>query len=453
MVTLEEVREAARLRYDYYLFENELPEPKVGNVSNSDYGCTNNDGSITLTPHLMENYDIDTVLGVIAHERMHLLEMTIPRGEAIGADSNKNDWELWNIASDAFINEELRDLHYTLPGGVYYLSELCDSLGIEKPSSQEELYEILKEMRNNQNEDLSNEMSDSANVGSPINPGVLKDNQEDKSDSNDSAEGSGSNSSRSSEESDGEGGQNDGNKPSSTSQDSNSENSADGEDYEESDDAESVADVIKRFIDIVKDQEIMNTPRIAFANHNAKGEDIVGGLISQVPFVKNKIIPVVANKLVTKVRTIEERTYAKLNRRCPAIKGYRRSSLEVNIILDVSGSMWGDKLNNAASLAVYLNAYLASNGYRTNGYLLSTHLCKLPHSMTYSSIAVGTTSGGTTLSLVDKIRGVKILITDAEDNWTPKTQDNVIVVYDGNARNLKNAIRCDFSKGEILSQS
>lgn len=113
--------------------------------------------------------------------------------------------------------------------------------------------------------------------------------------------------------------------------------------------------------------------------------------------------------------------------------------------------MWGEKFDNAVALVTSLYGCLRTQGYPVKSYNLSTELNEI-ESMTYEKIADSTTSGGTQLKLVDTLKGVRILVTDSEDDWIPKFFDkNLILIYDSNKPKSIKGVKCNFAEDEVIS--
>ncbi|MDA8061191.1 MAG: VWA-like domain-containing protein [Actinomycetota bacterium] len=88
------------------------------------------------SPEFVDHLDVEQCAAVWLHEVSHLLRGHARRGTAIGV--TRETARLWNLACDAAINADLRDMGLSLPGGV-----LAEDLGVHHHLSAEEIYALI----------------------------------------------------------------------------------------------------------------------------------------------------------------------------------------------------------------------------------------------------------------------------------------------------------------------
>lgn len=87
-------------------------------------------------------WSLDEQMAVCAHEIMHIGFRHVPRGKRLYERlGDKYDSKVFNIATDAIINETLRLAGYTLPGNCVYLTELFEQVFGERIDARDAIGE------------------------------------------------------------------------------------------------------------------------------------------------------------------------------------------------------------------------------------------------------------------------------------------------------------------------
>lgn len=87
-------------------------------------------------------WSMENQMAVCAHEIMHIAFRHVTRGKALAMRfGNKYDPQIFNIATDAIINDTLRLAGYRLPGNCIYLVELFEEVFKEKVTAEDAIGE------------------------------------------------------------------------------------------------------------------------------------------------------------------------------------------------------------------------------------------------------------------------------------------------------------------------
>jgi predicted metal-dependent peptidase len=92
-----------------------------------------------IDPAAMDRWGVEGTAAVLQHEIHHVLRDHAGRCRAHGVPKTKPGHEAWNIAGDAEINDDLRQIGVTLPEGCVY----PDMLGLDEGKSAEFYYDNL----------------------------------------------------------------------------------------------------------------------------------------------------------------------------------------------------------------------------------------------------------------------------------------------------------------------
>lgn len=100
-------------------------------------------GHVYFDPKTFKEWGVAATAGTLAHECGHWLRLHAKRAEAQGVGSKEHD--LWNIACDAAINNNLRECGITLPDDLWYPEDLIKDfkLDLDENSAEEEFYFAL----------------------------------------------------------------------------------------------------------------------------------------------------------------------------------------------------------------------------------------------------------------------------------------------------------------------
>lgn len=112
-------------------------------------------------PAVLQTWSPETAVGVVLHEVKHLLLRHHRRAKAVCGD-DASLFEVWNYATDAAINSELRQEGIPLPYGAVYPEGLGLADGL---SAEEYMRELLRRREQQQQQDQEPEVDDAEEDG------------------------------------------------------------------------------------------------------------------------------------------------------------------------------------------------------------------------------------------------------------------------------------------------